>query len=300
MAETLHAIIQQARQRLDRAGIDPVEGALDAELLARHALGGWDKGRLLASWREPAPVGFSRRFEPLVIRRERREPTAYIIGHREFWGLEIAVAPGVLIPRPETECIVEEALTRVAKTPDQPPSNLQRGPAQPVVRFADVGTGSGCLAIALALAIPAARVAAIDMSSAALTIAAANVARHRVGDRVHLVRSSLLDAIAGPLDLIVSNPPYIPSGDLAALQPEIRNYEPALALASGTDGLDAIRRLVPMAAARLAVHGWLMFEIGHGQAGHVQAILDAEPRLAVVAWRDDLAGIPRVVVARRQ
>jgi release factor glutamine methyltransferase len=345
---TLHAIIQQARQRLEVAGIEPIEAALDAELLARHALGGWERGQLLINLREPPPAGFVEQFHPLVERRERREPTAYITGHREFWGIEIDVEPGVLIPRPETEFIVEEALARL--TPDArprtsettvPPRPRSRKPEKHVlesrvlqtdavglvrgtaseavfsleraaasggspdphavgcdVRIADIGTGSGCLAIALARWLPTACVVATDMSAAALAIAARNVVRNGVADRVTLVRGDLLDATSGPFDLIVSNPPYIPTGDMASLQPEILSYEPRIALEAGPDGLDVIRRLVPMAAERLSPGGWLIFEFGDGQAIGVREIIEAEPRLAVVAWRDDLAGIPRVVVAR--
>ncbi|MCX6537417.1 MAG: peptide chain release factor N(5)-glutamine methyltransferase [Acidobacteria bacterium] len=290
--DTLHAIILDARRRLERAGIEPAEAALDAELLARHALGGWERGQLLANWREPAPAGFVERFDPLVERRERREPTAYITGHREFWGLEIDVEPGVLIPRPETEFIIEEALARLTPLAESRPNGR-------VLRIADIGTGSGCLAIALARWLPSAHVIATDMSAAALAIAARNVVRHDVQDRVTLVRCDLLDATAGPFDLIVSNPPYVPAADLASLQPEILDYEPRLALEAGQDGLDLIRRLVPMAASRLVPGGWLVFEFGHGQATSVREIIAADARLAVVALRDDLAGIPRTAVACR-
>jgi release factor glutamine methyltransferase len=289
---TLHAVILDARRRLERAGIEPVEAALDAELLARHALGGWERGQLIANWREPAPAGFGERFGPLVERRERREPTAYITGHREFWGIEIEVEAAVLIPRPETEFVVEEALARL--TPDQ--NCRADGRA---LRIADVGTGSGCLAIALARWLPAAHVVATDMSAAALAVAARNVSRHDVQDRVTLVRCDLLDPTAGPFDLIVSNPPYVPTGDVASLQPEILNYEPRLALDAGPDGLELIRRLVPLAASRLVPGGWLIFEFGDGQATGVREIITAEPSLAVVALRDDLAGIPRIAIARR-
>ena len=179
---TLHAVIQQARQRLERAGIQPAEAALDADLLARHALGGWERGQLIANWREPATAELLEQYEPLVARRERREPTAYITGHREFWGIEIDVEPGVLIPRPETELIVEEVLDRLANS---------------VLRIADVGTGSGCLAVALARWLPTAHIVATDVSPDALAVAGRNIARLEVQDRVTLVRCDLLDATAG-------------------------------------------------------------------------------------------------------
>jgi release factor glutamine methyltransferase len=295
----LHSLIQHARQRLEHAGIEPVEAALDAQLLARHALGGWERGQLIANWREPAPAGFVERFDPLVDRRERREPTAYVTGHREFWGIEIEVEPGVLIPRPETEFIVEEALARLTPSPEPRTPIREPCPIVQALRIADIGTGSGCLAIALARWLPTSHVVATDVSAAALVIAARNVSRHEVRDRVRLVCCNLLDATAGPFDLIVSNPPYIPTGDLASLQPEILNYEPRLALDAGSDGLDLIRRLVPMAASRLVPGGWLIFEFGDGQAAGVREIIAAEPRLEVVALRDDLAGIPRIAIARR-
>jgi release factor glutamine methyltransferase len=297
---TLHALIQEARKRLEQAGIETAEAALDAEILARHALGGWERGQLIASWREPVPEGLVERYEPLVGRRERREPTAYITGHREFWGIEIEVEPGVLIPRPETEFVVEEALARVTPAGFDPDRETRESrPTAPLLRIADVGTGSGCLAVALARWLPEARVVATDVSAAALEIAGRNISSHDVRHRVTLVRSDLLSGVTGPFDLVVSNPPYVPTGDLALLQPEILRYEPRLALDAGADGLEVIRRLVPMAASRLAPRGWLIFEFGDGQAAGVREIITADPRLTVVALRDDLAGIPRVAVARR-
>ena len=317
---TLHAVIRQARQRLECAGIEPAEAALDADVLARHALGGWERGQLLVNLREPAPPGLAERLEPLVARRERREPTAYITGQREFWGIEFDVAPGVLIPRPETEFIVEEALARLTPPADALPHSVaareggvtRRSPAEReqakagesqavgcVVRIADICTGSGCIAVALARWLPTARIVATDVSEAALAIATRNVTPHEVADRVTLVRSDLLDPASGLFDLIVSNPPYVPSGDMATLQPEILNYEPRLALDAGPDGLDLIRRLVPAAATHLVPGGWFVFEFGDGQSARVREIIEAEPRLGVVAWRDDLAGIPRIAVACR-
>ena len=287
-AGALHSHIQEARRRLERAGIAAVEAAIDAEVLARHALGGWERGQLLAGLREACPPGFAEGFEPLVRRREHREPTGYITGHREFWSIEIEVGPGVLIPRPETEFIVEEVLARVTS-----------GAEGPRLRIADVGTGSGCLAVALARWLPGAHVLAIDVSEAALRVARRNAARHEVRDRVLVLQGNLLQGTDGLFDVIVSNPPYVPAGDLASLQPEIREFEPVGALDGGPDGLDLIRRLVPEAATRLVPGGWLMFEFGFGQSEGVRAIMAGEPRFALVDLRADLAGIPRVAVARR-
>jgi release factor glutamine methyltransferase len=301
-ADTLHRHIQDARRRFERAGVEAVEAAIDADVLARHALGGWERGRLLAGLRDASPPGFAEGFESLVRRREQREPTAYLTGHREFWNIEIEVGPGVLIPRPETELLVEEVLARVTSRAEEPVLSERRVTSRvegPHLRIADVGTGSGCLAVALARWLPGAHIVATDVSDAALRVARRNAARHEVGDRVLVLQGDLLQSADGLFDAIVSNPPYVPAGDLASLQPEIREFEPAGALEGGLDGLDVIRRLVPEAATRLVPGGWLMFEFGFGQSEGVRAIMAGEPRLALVDLRADLAGIPRVAVARR-
>jgi release factor glutamine methyltransferase len=299
--DTIHRRVQDARHRFERAGIEPDEAALDADVLARHALGGWERGQLLMRQHDACPPGFAAVFEALVLRRERREPTGFITGHREFWNLDFDVNAGVLVPRPETELLVEEALSRLSFVDAPPPERAapaRSGAAAPV-RVADVGTGSGCIAVALARWLPAATITAIDCSDAALAMARRNAARHDVSDRVQLVKSNLLDGITGPFDAVVSNPPYVPAPDLAGLQPEIRDYEPIGALDGGQDGLDVIRRLVPQAAVILRPGGWLMFEFGFGQADGVRRIIEAEPRLALVEIRPDLAGIPRVAGAKR-
>jgi len=293
--DTIHRRIREARRRFEQAGIEPDEAAIDADVLARHALGGWERGQLLVRQHDACPAGFPGIFEALVRRRERREPTGYIIGHREFWNLDIEVRPGVLIPRPETELLVEEALSRLS--PDGPTRDGRPGPAS--ARVADVGTGSGCIAVALARWLPLAEVVAIDASDEALAVARLNATRHEVSARVRFLKADLLAGAAGPFDAVVSNPPYVPAPDLAGLQPEVRDHEPLLALSGGIDGLDVVRRLVPDAAAVLRPGGWLLFEFGFGQAGGVRAIIAAEPRLELVAIREDLAGIPRIAVARR-
>ena len=310
--DTLHSRIQDARRRFERAGIEPVEAAIDADVLARHALGGWERGQLLAGLRDACPPGFAEGFDPLVRRREHREPTGYITGHREFWNIEIEVGPGVLIPRPETELLVEEVLARLSASESaaaRAAANLQpvlserrvKSRAEgPRLRIADVGTGSGCLAVALARWLPGAHIVATDMSDAALRMARRNAARHEVGDRVLVLQGNLLQSTDGLFDVIVSNPPYVPAGDLASLQPEIREFEPVGALDGGQDGLDVIRLLVPEAAERLVPGGWLMFEFGFGQSEGVRAIVAGEARLDLVDVRADLAGIPRVAVARRR
>jgi release factor glutamine methyltransferase len=239
---------------------------------------------------DQCPPGFAGSFEALVRRRERREPAGYITGHREFWNLDLEVRPGVLIPRPETEFVVEEALSRLSGA----------GEARGRYHVVDVGTGSGCIAVALARWLPGAAVLAIDASHAALDLARSNAARHEVAGRVQFVEGNLLEGVAGPFDAVVSNPPYVPAPELASLQPEVRDYEPAAALVAGADGLDLIRRLVPQAAGVLRPGGWLIFEFGFGQRDGVEAVIAAEARLELEGVRPDLAGIPRVAIARRK
>ena len=278
---TLAERVSEAARRLAEAGIDARDAAFDAEVLARHALG-WDRATYLARWREPAPAGFEDRFEPLVARRGRREPVARITGRREFWGLDFEVAPAVLVPRPESELLVETALARL-------------GDRAAPWKIADVGTGSGCLAIALTRELPRARAAATDICPDALAVARRNAARHGAADRVTFHHTDLLDSVPGPFDLIVSNPPYVPDGVVDTLAPEVSRHEPAAALRGGPDGLDTVRRLVAVAADRLRPGGWLIVEVGAGQSGDAAGIAQrAGLRMADV--RPDLQGIPRVVV----
>ena len=280
---TLAERVSQAGRRLAAAGIDARDAAFDAEVLARHALG-WDRAAYLARWREPAPAAFGDRFDRLIARRRRREPVARITGSREFWGLDIEVTPAVLVPRPESELLVETALARL-------------GDRTARWAVADVGTGSGCLAVALARELPRARVAATDICPEALAVARRNAARHGAADRVTFHRTDLLDGLPGRFDLIVSNPPYVPDGVVGALAPEVSRHEPAAALRGGPDGLDTVRRLVAAAAGRLRAGGWLVMEIGAGQARDA-ADIGGRAGMRVVAAHRDLQGIPRAVVMR--
>jgi len=279
---SVHQRIAEARQTLVRAGLAPADAARDADVLARHALG-WERAHLVARGREPAPDGFDERFAALIQRRADREPVAFITGNREFWGLDFEICRDVLIPRPETELIVEAACEMRRERID-------------IHRIVDVGTGSGCLAVALAIEFPAARVLATDISGAALAIAARNAKRHDVDRRLTFVRADLLDAVAGPVDLIVSNPPYVPSA--VALSPEIVRFEPSVALYSGEDGLSSLERLIASARSRLASGGLFVVEFGFGQDECVHTFAKAG------GWRDvtikeDLQGIPRVAVMAR-
>jgi release factor glutamine methyltransferase len=279
--------VSAARTRLRRAGVPDREAELDARLLAQRVLG-WDAARLLASGDEPASQAFLSAYEPLVDRRAGREPMAYILGMQEFWGLPFEVTPAVLVPRPETEIVVEAALELM--------------PADAAGRIADVGTGSGCLAVALARERPAAQVIAIDTSEDALAVAARNAARHHVADRIEFVRSDLLSAphlADRPIDLIVANPPYVAESDRETLPPEVRDHEPAAALFAGRDGLAIIRRLAAESASTLKPGGVLIFEIGFGQADAVRGLISATAGLKMVSVRSDLQGIPRTIVAER-
>src|SRR5947207_526136 len=209
LADTLAA----ARAKLVEAGIRADDAAVDVDVYARTILG-WDKATLVANLREPAPVDLEPRFSEWITRRERREPTAYIVGTREFWGRDFLVTPAVLVPRPETEFIVEEALA------------LTIGAAAP--RIADIGTGSGILAVTLAAELPLATVVATDLSGDALDVASQNAERLGVADRMRFVRTSYLDDVDGTFDLIVANPPYVRELDKPALSPDVR-HEPEVA-----------------------------------------------------------------------
>ena len=224
------------------------------------------------------------------FQRRLGEPVAYLLGVREFYGRPFLVTRDVLIPRPETELVVDEALAALA----------ERGTSNVAPRLADVGTGSGCLAITLALEYLSARVAATDVSAAALAVAVENAARLGVEGHIRFRRTPLLGGAADSFDVIVSNPPYISARDAATLAPDVRDYEPELALFAGDDGLAVIRELVPAAERALTPGGWLIMEIGAGQAEGVSRLVLAAADLELVRVTPDLAGIPRVVVARRQ
>jgi release factor glutamine methyltransferase len=280
----LHQRLAEARTVLMQAGIAADEAALDAEVLARHVLD-CDRATLLTRARDPLPTAFNRLFQALVARRADREPVAYIVGHREFWGLDFDVSPSVLIPRPETELIIEEALLSL--------------PRRDAVRhIVDVGTGSGCLAVTLAVEFPAARITATDMSHDALAVAYRNAEKHNTLGRMTFVHADLLQGVQPAADLIVSNPPYVAASDAATLPPEVGRYEPASALYGGEDGLDVILELFGSAQPQLAPGGWLIVEFGFGQDAAVRDIAQ-RTGWTIVRLRSDLQGIPRVAVLRR-
>lgn len=276
--------IAAARDTLVRFGVAEAEARIDAEILARHVLG-WDRARLLTSGRDPAPLHFQTAFDALVRRRGAREPVAQILGRREFWGLDFEVTRDVLVPRPETELLIEEAL------------DFARG--RPCRLVIDVGTGSGCIAVAVAHALTGTRIIAIDASLPALDVARRNAASHRVDDRITFRHGDVLAGVSEAADLILSNPPYVPDADAATIQAEVVRFEPHAALFGGADGLDIVRRLMREAPARLASGGRLIVEFGLGQEAGVRA-LAAESGWEILRLREDLQGIPRTAVLTRK
>lgn len=277
------ALLESAARRLALAGID--SASLDAELLLRHVLG-WDRARLVTCPREAVPAEALARFETLVGEREKRRPLQHLTGRQAFWRHEFVVTPDVLIPRPETELIVEEALRRL------------RDAVRPVI--VDVGTGSGCIALSLAAELPDAEVLAIDVSSPALAVARDNARRLGLEARVSFHEGDLLAPVAelnGRFDLVACNPPYVdPSEPLA---PEVRDHDPAIALFPPGDTLSLYRRLLPQARRALKPDGLLIVEIGAGMSAAVAGLLSGAG-FAVDDVARDLQGIPRTVVARAQ
>jgi release factor glutamine methyltransferase len=295
---TLHDRVAAARSRLAAAGLAADSAAFDAEALARIALG-WSRAEYLARRSDLSPPGFAAVYDALVARRERREPVAQIAGVREFWMRDFEVTRDVLTPRPETELIVEEALaSREDPSPGSGRRRLQAidGMAPRRLRVVDVGTGSGCLAVTLALEMPEADVLAVDISERALVIARRNAERLGAAHRVRFVRTNLLEGIAPGIDLIVSNPPYVPDGHRQALSSEVRDYEPHEAVLGGPDGFDVIRQLVARASERLAPGGRLLMEFGAGQDDGVRALLTGTAGVVLYGIRDDLQGIPRMAI----
>ena len=242
---------------------------------------GRDRTYLLTHPEAQLTVEQTANFEESIARRTRHEPIQYITGEQEFFGLKFRVTPDVLIPRPETEHLVEAALERA-----------DRGAPQ---RIADIGTGSGAIAVALAHALQQVSITALDISPRALAVAQSNADIHGVGRRIRFCESDLLEAVAGErFDMIVSNPPYVAEDEV--LEPQVRDYEPASALFAGAEGLDVYRRLIPQAQAALNPGGWLLLEIGHGQRGALTKLLADWNNVSFVA---DLQGIPRVACAPR-
>ncbi|MBL0714098.1 MAG: peptide chain release factor N(5)-glutamine methyltransferase [Desulfosarcina sp.] len=259
---------------------------LDAEILLAHSLG---LRRIDLYLRYDQPLGADERaaFKRIVKRRAAREPVAYIVGQKEFWGLDFIVGPDVLTPRPETERLVEVAV-----------ESLQSCPERETPRVLDLGTGSGCIAVALAHSCPTVQVDASDLSRPALALARQNIERHRLADRIRLVAGAgldMLDKTRPIFDAIVSNPPYIPSADIEALQAEVKDYEPRGALDGGDDGLDLYRRIIPEAAPGLLPGGALILEIGWDQGAAVQRLAEESGCYQGCACLADYSGHDRVM-----
>ena len=281
MIDVREALTRAAGQLAAHPDLRPT-AVQDATILLMHALG-LDRAALIAHPERSLTREQLADIQRLVERRLRFEPIQYILGTQEFYGLELKVTPAVLIPRPETETLVEAVLARL--------------PHYQSVKIVDIGTGSGAIAIALAVGLQQAHVTALDLSPAALDVACENAAMHGVASRVRLLQSDLLAAVAGEseFDAIVSNPPYIPAGDAPTLHAQVREFEPAMALFAGVEGLDIYTRLIPQALPLLKRGGLLALEIGYGQRDAIADLLAAWDEVEFVA---DLQGIPRVALAR--
>jgi release factor glutamine methyltransferase len=284
---SLRELRMLASRTLKAAGIDNAER--EAIWLLAGALGSGENVLLSESNAFIAPADGARA-RAYIRRRAAREPLQYILGTQEFRGLEFSVAAGVFIPRPETECVVDETVARVGG----------QGAC-----IADVGTGSGCIAIAVARECPRATLYAVDLAARALAVAQANAVRCGVHDRIQFVQGDLLEPFApiagnggGIFTAIVSNPPYIPEGELAGLEPEVSRYEPRLALVAGRDGLDCYRRIFRSAGSLLKPGGYLILELGCGQADAVRRLAGLSGLLEEACRRDE-AGIERVLVMQK-
>jgi release factor glutamine methyltransferase len=271
---------------------------LAAELLLMHALG-HDR-----TWIYSHPDEFVDRavldgFLALIARRAAGEPTQYLTGRQEFWGLEFEVTPAVLIPRPETEHVVEIALERLG--PSEIEIKMATGAPSAPLKIADVGTGSGCLAVSLANELPHAELVATDISAEALVVAGRNAERHGVSGRIRYLQTDLLASVheARSFDIIVSNPPYIGRNEAGQLPREVREHEPDSALFGGPTGVEIYARLVEQSRALLRRGGILVLELGYNSADHVRGLLDRQPAWVNVSVTNDLSGIPRVIAAER-
>jgi release factor glutamine methyltransferase len=284
LARVVLVAIGTASRKLANVGIE--SSLLDAELLMAAAAGVTREEAITGSIELSNEILY--KFETLVARREMREPIAYILGHKEFYSLDFEVTPAVLIPRPETEFVVGAALECIAGKDN--------------ARVLDIGTGSGAIAIAIALNAPSAQITAVDISADALAVASRNARRHRVEDRVMLRCAdcfNVLDggAALGKFDAIVSNPPYLDDVEITALEPDVRRYEPRVALSGGVGGLRILRRIANGVGANLETDGELVMEMGLGHAGDVIGIM-THAGLFVLDVINDFAGQMRVVRAR--
>jgi len=272
-------VLDWTKEYLASRGVE--NARLEAEWLLCEATG-LDRVGLYLNFEKPLDDEVLADYRGMVARRGRREPLQHILGTQEFCGLEFEVTGDVLIPRHDTETLVDEALARMPR-------------AESVL---DIGTGSGCIAVVLASRIPQAAVTAVDLSAEALVVARRNAERNGVA--IEFLHGSLLEPVAGRhFDLIVSNPPYIPSRDIETLQPEVRDFDPRAALDGGLDGLEIYRRLIPHAVSVLTPAGWLLVEVGVGQAEDVSLLFNSTEGYGQVVTARDPAGIVRVVGGQR-
>lgn len=283
----LKKALHDAMDRLGQAGVDSPR--LTAQLLLAHILG-CGRADLAARDDQSLSEELVRRFEDTLRRRESGEPLQHILGETDFWSLKIACDRRALVPRPETETLVEEALKVIAGNPSP--------------RIADIGTGTACIAIALAHERPDARIVAVDIDADALALAESNVRRHNLGRQIELVQGDLAGPLCarkecGAFDLIVSNPPYVAEAEIAGLQREVRDYDPQRALNGGRDGLDLIRRLIIETPPLLRDCGFLVMEVGTGQAEQVREIIRSCEDWGAARTIRDAFGVERVVVARK-
>ncbi|GAB4418437.1 MAG: peptide chain release factor N(5)-glutamine methyltransferase [Anaerolineae bacterium] len=297
---SLGDILEKAIHRLAAAGCDTPR--LDAEVLLAHSLGR-ERTWLYLHFSDPLDENQANKIEALLRRREQREPVAYIVGHKEFFGLEFEVNPHVLIPCPETELLVETALEIYDLRFTIYDFNINSPNSQFTIHnlqftIADVGTGSGCIAASLAKHLPDASIFAVDTSPEALELARRNAESNKVASRITFLQGDLLEPLPEPADLIVSNPPYVSRSELAAAMPEVSRYEPRLALDGGEDGLDVIRLLLPQAREKLKRGGALLVEIGSTQGPAVRQLAQFHFPGAAVEVKKDLAGLDRLLVVK--
>ncbi len=286
---TIKETLQRTVEKLDRAGV--ITARLDAELLLATVL---HKGRAWVFTHDSDRIDGKTLalFEGLVDRRARREPLQYIVGSQEFWGLDFIVTPDVLIPRPETEFVVAAAL-----------QDLKASSGEKTI--IDLCTGTGCIAICLAKEIDGARTFAVDASGKALGVARKNALLHNVAERVTFLEGDLFAplkelALQGAADVITANPPYVPAADKPSLQPEVRDYEPSIALFAGPEGIEISRRIIETAPTFLKNGGALIMEMGIGQTQKLAAIVDGTGAYGAPDIVKDLAGIDRVIIVKRK
>jgi len=284
--QTIEAARRALAARLKSAAIESAE--LDARILTGHALGLDLTGLVSAAQRQLTPDE-SARLAQFACRRLAGEPVARILGEKEFWGLPLQLSSATLVPRPDTETVVELALELLRAG----------GALDRALRIADLGTGSGAILLALLSELPAAEGFGTDISQAALQTAGSNAARAGLSDRATFLACDYASGLTGPFDLIVSNPPYIRTADIDGLAAEVRDHDPPAALDGGADGLDAYRALIPQAVPLLAPDAVLVVEAGEGQSAQIQALMTAAGLMAVNAPKADLAGIPRAVAGHK-